>query len=179
MKTKYPKMACPPLVDEYKDRREAWIRDSINEYMINNAIEEKGGVALYTGPMQCFCNQEKKLKHKKTEFYELKKEDKVVFREQICLQYINDKLLSKILALSVTVIVVAVNVILKKIVVILVAWIGEDTVSQQKASVVKGAFLGQFFNTGFIILIVNANLTEHKPKEFFKIFKGPFYDYSP
>jgi hypothetical protein len=56
MKTKYPKMACPPLVDEYKDRREAWIRDSINEYMINNAIEEKGGVALYTGPMQCFCN---------------------------------------------------------------------------------------------------------------------------
>lgn len=56
MKTKYPKMPCAPLVDEYKDRREAWIRDSINEYMINTAIEEKGGVALYTGPMQCFCN---------------------------------------------------------------------------------------------------------------------------
>lgn len=43
-------------------------------------------------------------------------------------------------------------------VVALVGWIGEDTVSQQKGSVVKGAFLGQFFNTGFIILIVNANM---------------------
>lgn len=61
----------------------------------------------------------------------------------------------------------------------LVSWIGEDTVSQQKATVVKGAFLGQFFNTGFIILIVNANLTEHRPKEVFKVFKGPFYDYMP
>lgn len=71
------------------------------------------------------------------------------------------------------------NVILKKIVVALVSWIGEDTVSQQKATVVKGAFLGQFFNTGFIILIVNANMIEHHPKEFFKYFKGPFYDYMP
>lgn len=69
------------------------------------------------------------MKHKKTEYYELKKEGKVEFREQICLQYQNDKLLSKILALSVTVIVVGVNVILKKIVVLLVSWIGEDTVS--------------------------------------------------
>lgn len=39
-------------------------------------------------------------------------------------------MLSKILALSVTVIVVSVNVILKKAVVALVSWIGEDTVSQ-------------------------------------------------
>lgn len=44
---------------------------------------------------------------------------------------------------------------------------------------VKGAFLGQFFNTGLIILIVNANLSEHKPKKFWKIFNGPFYDYMP
>lgn len=71
------------------------------------------------------------------------------------------------------------NVILKKIVVALVSWIGEDTVSQQKATVVKGAFLGQFFNTGFIILIVNANMIEHHPKDIFKYFKGPFYDYMP
>jgi len=88
-------------------------------------------------------------------------------------------LFSKILALSVTVVVVAVNTIIKKVVVALVGWIGEDTVSQQKASVVKGAFIGQFFNTGFIILIVNANMVEHEPKQFWKNFKGPFYDYMP
>jgi hypothetical protein len=82
MKQKYPKMACGPLVEEYKDRRESWMRDSINEYIINNAIEDKGGVPLYTGPMQCFCTQENKLKHKKSEYYELKDESgKVTFKE--------------------------------------------------------------------------------------------------
>lgn len=85
MKTKYPKTVCAPFVEEYNNRREAWMRDAINEFRINTAIEERGGVALYTGPMQCFCNQEKKLKHKKAEFYELKEDGKVVFREQICL----------------------------------------------------------------------------------------------
>jgi hypothetical protein len=131
----------------------------VNEYIINNAIEEKGEVALYTGPMQCFCNAEKKLKHKKSMYYELKNDEgKVTFREQICLQYALDKRNAKLLALSITVIIIVINTVLKKMVVALVGWIGEDTVSQQKGSVVKGAFLGQFFNTGFIILIVNANM---------------------
>lgn len=55
MKKKYPKTPCAPIIEEYKGRRESWIRDSVNEYIINTAIEEKGGVPLYTGPMQCFC----------------------------------------------------------------------------------------------------------------------------
>ena len=156
------------------------MRDSINEYITNEHIEEKGEVALYTGPMQCFCNAEKKLKHKKSEYYELKNEDgKVTARHQLCLQYALDKRNAKLLALSVTVIIILINTILKKLVVALVSWIGEDTISQQKGSVVKGAFLGQFFNTGFIILIVNANMKQHKPREFWKLFNGPFSDYLP
>jgi hypothetical protein len=63
--------------------------------------------------------------------------------------------------------------------VLLVSWIGEDTVSQQKGSVVKGAFVGQFFNTGFIILIVNANMSQFHPHKFWKAFNGPFTDYMP
>jgi hypothetical protein len=39
--------------------------------------------------------------------------------------------------------------------------------------------MAQFFNTGFLILIVNANLTEHEPKWFTRFFNGPFYDYQP
>lgn len=81
MKQKYPKMACGPLVEEYKDRRESWKHDSINEYIINTEIEEKGGMPLYTGPMQCFCTQESKLKHSKNEYYELKEKGKVVLNE--------------------------------------------------------------------------------------------------
>lgn len=32
MKQKYPKMKCDPFLTEYKDRRDAWIRDSMNEF---------------------------------------------------------------------------------------------------------------------------------------------------
>lgn len=70
----------------------------------------------------------------------------------------DDKLTAKLLALSITVIIIVINTILKKSVVALVEWIGEDTVGAQKGSVVKGAFMGQFFNTALIILIVNANM---------------------
>jgi len=136
--------------------------------------------SLCTPAPCCFCDSERKTKHKKSEVYELKDADgKVLFGEPICLHYINDKKLAKLLALSITVIVVVINAILKKVVVLLVSWIGEDTVSQQKGSVVKGAFLGQFFNTGFIILIVNANMAQHYPKQFWRIFRGPFSDYMP
>lgn len=88
MKTKYPKMNCQPYNEEYNNRREAWIRDAINEFKVNDAIEDKGGDPLFTGPMQCFCINEKATKHKKTEFYEKKNADgEVTFKEQICLQY--------------------------------------------------------------------------------------------
>lgn len=86
MKSKYPKMNCGPYNEEYNNRREAWIHDAINEYRINDEIEERGGNPLFSGPMQCFCIAEKKAKHKKREFYEMKDaEGKVIFNEQICL----------------------------------------------------------------------------------------------
>lgn len=130
MKQKYPKQNCNEINEEYKGRRNAWMRDSVNEFLINNAIEEKGNVALYTGPMQCFCVMEKKLKHKKAEVYELKNDDgKVIAAEPICLKYRNDQFFSKMLALSITVIIIVINTILKKCVVGLVSWIGEDTIS--------------------------------------------------
>ena len=121
MKQKYPKQDCPVINEEYKGRRNAWMRDSVNEFLINNAIEEKGEVALYTGPMQCFCVMEKKLKHKKDEVYEIKNDDgKVIASEPICLKYRNDQFYSKMLALSITVIIIVINTILKKCVVGLV-----------------------------------------------------------
>jgi len=56
---------------------------------------------------------EKKLKHKKAEVYELKSDDgKVIMAEPICLKYRNDKFFSKMLALSITVIIIVINTIL-------------------------------------------------------------------
>lgn len=44
---------------------------------------------------------------------------------------------------------------------------------------VLALFAAQFFNTGFIILIANANLSEHEPKAVTQYVNGPHYDYNP
>ena len=64
---------------------------------------------------------------------------------------------------SIAFIIIAVNIILKTVIIKLVEWIGDDTYSVQKSSITNKVFMAQFFNTGFLILIVNANLTEHEP----------------
>lgn len=86
---------------------------------------------------------------------------------------------AKVLGQSISFIVIAINIILKFTIMNLVYWIGLATASEQKATVTRGVFLGQFANTGFVLLLVNANLTEHFPDEISQHFKGPFYDYMP
>ena len=66
-----------------------------------------------------------------------------------------------ILGQSISFIIIGVNVVLKLIIIELIIWVGDDTQSKQKASVVNGVFYAQFFNTGFLLLLVNANLSEH------------------
>lgn len=40
--------------------------------------------------------------------------------------------------------------------------------------------MAQFFNTGILLLLVNANMSEHKPKMFTSmISSGMYYDYMP
>ena len=85
----------------------------------------------------------------------------------------------KIYGQAVAFIIIAVNLILKAVIIALIQWIREDTVSQQLASITNGVFIAQFFNTGFLLLLVNANITEHEPSQVTKYFKGPFYDYMP
>jgi len=71
---------------------------------------------------------------------------------------------SKILGFAITFVIIAFNTILKIIIIKLITWVGEDTYSQRFASVTNGVFVAQFFNTGLLLLLVNANLTEHSPK---------------
>jgi hypothetical protein len=84
----------------------------------------------------------------------------------------------KILGLSITVIILVTNTILKFISIALVKWIGEDTYSEQLRSITNAIFIAQFFNTGILLLLVNANFNEvGLPGG--SIFKGPYYDYVP
>jgi len=57
--------------------------------------------------------------------------------------------------------------------------IREDTYSKQLTSITNMVFIAQFFNTGILLLLVNANLAEHHYIPGHSIVNGAYYDYSP
>ena len=57
-------------------------------------------------------------------------------------------------------------------------WIGFDTHSEREEFITRGIFIAYFFNTAVLMLIVNANASEHGfIGEMFNY--GTFFDYSP
>jgi len=47
------------------------------------------------------------------------------------------------------------------------------------ASITNGVFITLYLNTGFLLTVANANLTEHPPHFITNNFRGPYYDYDP
>lgn len=91
----------------------------------------------------------------------------------------NDLLISKILGLCISLVVVAINILLRISIIFMLKKFGPPTRSKETSAILEGIFIAQFINTALVILIVCANLSEHEPKEVTKIFNGPFYDFSP
>jgi hypothetical protein len=96
----------------------------------------------------------------------------------ICKQYHDDKTNALILGQGIAFIIVIMNNILKTVTIKMIIWVGEDTQSERLTSITQGVFIAQFFNTGLVLLLVNANLTEYGPKIFTSNFNGPFPDYT-
>jgi len=129
--------------------------------------------------MQCFCQAENKKRDPRVPItQEYNKKDETT-GTPICKVYSSDKLKSTILGQSVSFIIIAVNLILKTVIIKGITWVGEDTNSEQLSSITNGVFLAQFFNTGILLLLVNGNMSEHWPKQITQYVKGPFYDYMP
>ena len=77
----------------------------------------------------------------------------------------------------ITGIIVVINIILKELTVILIVAIGYDTHSEQLSKITNSVFIGQFFNTGFLLLLVYANF-ESQSFPLSDKFHGPFNDYT-
>lgn len=54
------------------------------------------------------------------------------------------------------------NQILSTTIIKLVTWIGLPTQSSRLTAISYGIFIAQFFNTGFLLMLVNANFSEFK-----------------
>ena len=79
---------------------------------------------------------------------------------------------------GISVAIIILNFVLKKITILLVSWIGYDTHSEIMTKITNGVFLVLFFNTGMLITLINANLSEVS-NPLSTIFNGVYYDYSP
>ena len=80
---------------------------------------------------------------------------------KVCQEYIDTKLPMYLASNSITVVITLINLVIREVTVKLIKRIGYDTHSQLMTEITNGVFAAQFFNTGILILLVYANLTEH------------------
>jgi hypothetical protein len=77
---------------------------------------------------------------------------------RICNEYVWDQWISLAYSNAVSYMIIAINYILRLFIIKLIIYIGKDTESEQTRLITNGVFIVQFFNTGLLLLSVNANL---------------------
>ena len=87
--------------------------------------------------------------------------------DPICNRIFEDKMKTLSANQAVTIGIVAINFILRMIIIKLIIYIGKDTESEQTRLITNGVFIVQFFNTALLLLLVNANMSEQG--SFFKL----------
>ena len=76
------------------------------------------------------------------------------------------------------ILIIAIDYGLRQSAIALFQWVGYDTYSELMTKIVNGVFILLFFNTGIIVTLVQANLSDVSTG-LSNVFDGPFYDYSP
>lgn len=167
LKARYPLNInqCDEIKEkQFENDSEKFWRAGKEEFEANYPKQIEDKKTNYLGPFQCMC--EKDDKHQKMKF-DLRIDIKGLKSNKdvpICKYYFDDKKKSVIIGGSISLIIIVVNGILKTSIIALIQWVGEDTYSEQLSSITNGVFYAQFFNTGLLLLLVNANMTEHKPE---------------
>lgn len=138
------------------------------EYKENSAKYEAGKQTHFTDVLQCYCdtaaNFSPKTKVDKTATFTITDPStNKKYSVAVCSKYDSIKITGKLFGTAIAFVIIAVNLVLKTVIIKLITWIKVDTESEQLTAISTGVFIAQFFNTGLLVLFVNANLTEHEP----------------
>jgi len=182
LKTKYPKTKCEQVDKDFiragdPKKYKQLEGNAFQEFTSQHALALQNQKTHYTDILQCFCKEEKKLKVPVDKLYVNQYDAKD--SKRICEIYFEDVKTGKFLGVCITLIIIIFNTILKLVIINAITWVGEDTYSERLASITNGVFVAQFFNTGLLLTLVNANITEHSPKFVTQFFSGEHYDYGP
>lgn len=169
---KYPAVNCEPYYTNYPgEQLEPF---AIQEYTLNTAAEAADKPTQYAGYLSCFCQQQVASGVAKDATYPMSDGSEVA----ICQQYWKYQWFLLTMTNVITGFVVVVNTILSELTIRMITWIGYDTQSEMMTKITNGIFIAQFFNTGLIYLLVNANFADTFPS-LGSIFRGPYLDYDP
>lgn len=168
---KYPPIAdCASALVGYDDA-EFMQKAAIMEFRTNTALEGEGKSVSYSGYVQCFCTDRAAAGDETDATYGLKK-------LAVCEPYFNSQFTTMLLTNGISYSIIAVNYLLKVFTISLITWIGYDTHSELMTKIVNGVFIALFFNTGILLVLTNANLSDVSGW-LSAVFSGTFYDYSP
>lgn len=183
LKMKYPLYHCSEEYELYTGsdgivQEDKFKSSALDEFMNNYNAHQNGEKTSYEGAYQCYCTWLKENTSKKahrSKDVEIDGGEKVA----LCDQYFGDEDMSEALSSGIPFVIIGVNLIMKTLIVALIKWIKEDTCSVQYSSMTSGVFIAQFFNTGILLLLVNANMSEfdYFPTRYVKA--GNYHDYMP
>ena len=133
-------------------------------------MEAKGkDIDINTVPMvgniECFCDFEQKryglssyiLKKKFDDKYDFTDSDAGTHNEPLCEAYFWSKKYAEVLGRAVQYSIIVLNTVIRMIVIKSINWVGCDDQSNQMQHITNVVFLCQFFNTGCLLMLCNAN----------------------
>ena len=77
---------------------------------------------------------------------------------------------------SIKYLIIIINTIIRMVVIKIIALVGIDTESSQMKYTTDAVFICQFFNTGFLLMLCNANLKSQSP--LLSVFAGSDSDFN-
>jgi len=97
---------------------------------------------------------------------------------EVCSDYQTKKYTTFMITNAVVLSIIGVNFLIRIAIILLIKWIGYETHSEMAMKITNTVFIALFFNSGILILLTNANLSD--VSEFLgAIFSHSYYDYSP
>ena len=145
----FPKVECEAVSATYGNQLQRYAAEDYDFVVANDGLPSSGALT-------CFCQEQFKLDYDKAVSSTFGHEKGA----KICKEYESITIEVFLWLNSLKYFITGVNFVLRTVCIKLVTWIGYPTETQQLEEITKVTFLVQFFNTAFLLLLVNADLSE-------------------
>ena len=145
----YPPVECDNIAEAYGTDLQQY---AVLDY---DYIQANPGLPS-SGCLQCFCQQEYELDADST----LTNSFGQVDDEPICDAYYSDAMSVYFWTTALSYLLIGINYILRTVCIMLVDWIGYATETERLSKTTTITFIVQYFNSAYLLLMVNANMSE-------------------